>query len=73
MKRVLFAWLATVGMVCASDLASIESPALSGEVIRPADPGEGPFAVLVFVTDGIAPLPTLSSPSCGAWKRGHGS
>ncbi len=31
-------------------LRSIELPALSGERIRPADAGDGPFAAIVFVT-----------------------
>jgi len=50
MKRILLAWLAGLATSCAADLASIELTSLSGAKVRPADPGKGPFAAIVFVT-----------------------
>jgi hypothetical protein len=50
MRAALAVWLLGAALAIAAGPKEIELTTLTGERIRPADAGDGPFAVLVFVT-----------------------
>jgi hypothetical protein len=60
----LIAFLLLSAITTAEELAQIELTTLTGESIRPADAGTGPFAVLVFVTSDC-PIANAFQPELG--------